>query len=154
MSYTIDILEPVITDPDASLKNLSTAFATLYKKHWEKDMQKKFSGKPFNLNVQALLSGWMSRVMKIFIARDDDSKEIVGFLVGMRYRPMCYESEVFNFIDWYADGYDMEKKLFDFAMNAVKFIGSTEVIIPEELNQRPQGWHEISRDTLIRYERG
>lgn len=154
MSYMVDILEPSMDNIEASANALGVGIGRLYYQHWEEHQKAKFGGKPFNLNIQSLVTGWMNGTFKVFVARDTAATAaIAGFLIGMRYRPMCYEVESFNIIDWYAPHPDMEKALFDYVFQALRILGATELIIPREATQVPPNWKELSRDTIIRYVR-
>lgn len=140
---TYDIFEPG-TDVNASIDSLNTNIGPIYAESWVKDKQPDY-GKPFDMNVAAFVQMWLSNGIKLFVAMED--KKVVGYLIGMVFRPLPYNATVFQVEDWYARGdKEVEQGLFDFAMNAIRFIGCDEILIADRADRKPlvrgNGWKE------------
>lgn len=154
MAAFIDILEPV-ADPSKAVQDLQDAIADLYLEAWEKDLRPTY-GKPFSLNIDAFVSMWFDKGLKLFMAYDEQRKP-VGFLIGMVFRPMPYQASVFQVEAWYArDGEATVKQLFDYAVNAVRFIGCDEIWITDDPSKTPPAlgsWKIKNEFTMHRYVR-
>ena len=124
--YRYDLLEPS-SDANESLDRLTSIFAPLYTKSW---MDKKAAvlGNPrFDMNVNAFAGMWLSKALRIFIAYEDNTP--VGYLMGLAFRPLTHQSSVFHIEDWYAkhDSRVVLCGLFDFAQDALRFMGTDEL---------------------------
>ena len=153
MDYRIDILEPD-SDINVALDDLTREFAPLYTASWVNEKQRIY-GKPFDMNVQTFAQLWFTKALKIFMAWDANGKP-VGYLIGIPFRPLAYNSHVFQIEDWYAGGDRLcEAELFRYMETAVRFMGCDEVWISlGEQEQAPNlsiRWREASRTTQIRY---
>lgn len=140
---TYDILEPG-ADINASIDNLSNTIGVLYAESWATDKEPDYK-KPFNLNFAAFVQMWLNSSLKLFVAREGN--EIKGYLIGMVFRPLPYDASVFQIEDWYAKGdAAIEQGLFDFAINALRFIGCDEILIADRADRKPLirsvGWKE------------
>lgn len=140
MAYRYDILEPT-TDRNKALDDFSAAMGTLYLESWNRDKEPLYH-KPFSLNIAAFAQLWFTQTLKLFIAYDGDKP--VGFLVGMVFRPLPYEANVFQIEDWYGSGIDeVERGLFDFATSAIRFMGCDELWLADRADREPspmKGW--------------
>lgn len=149
--YTYDMLEPT-QDLNESMDMLGRDLADLYAKSWNAD-KKHVYDKQFSLNIQAFAQMWFSKTLRVFMAYD--GRKPVGFLIGIVFRPMPYEASVFQIEDWYTDGdREMERGLFDYAMNAVRFIGCDEIWVAHKADHEvdlPSKWHEQNTFRLHRY---
>ena len=151
--YKCDLLEPV-SDVNESLKELTEELGSLYAESWRVDKQDDY-GKPFSLNAAVFAQLWLSKGLKIFVARDSDDN-MVGLLLGMVFRPLPYEASVFQFEDWYAKpGHEgAVKELFEFAANAVRFIGCDELWVADKADREPPiagRWKETNTYKFHRY---
>ena len=146
-----DILLP---DPDynKALDQLNEALESLYVESWVADKQEAY-GKPFNMNLASFVQMWVNSALKIFLARDNG--KVVGFMVGMVFRPLPYDASVFQVEDWYSKDPAVVKGLFDYAMQAVKFIGCDEIWVADRADREPlvTGWKEANRFMFHRYVR-
>lgn len=130
---TYDILEPS-SDYNASLDGLYKYLGSIYAESWHEDKEGTYN-KPFSLNIAAFARMWFDHALKIFIAMEDG--EVVGFLVGMVFRPLPYEATVFQVEDWYSTREDVVAGLFDYAENAIRFIGCDELWVADRADREP-----------------
>lgn len=154
MTYYYDMLEPS-ENLDQSLEKLGNNLASLYHESWEADKRQNYN-KPFNLNINAFAQMWFNGHLRIFMAYDE-KKEPVGFLIGMAFRPLPYEANVFQIEDWFTR-HDMtvEKGLFEYVEQAIRFIGCDEVWCADKSGRMPpfQRWKEANTFQLRRYLKG
>lgn len=150
---TYDIFEPD-SDYNKALDNLSEQVGSLYAESWAKDKQETY-GKPFNMNIAAFAQMWFNHSLKLLVAKDGDS--VVGFLVGMVFRPLPYDAMVFQVEDWYSSVPEAEKGLFEYMEKAIRFIGCDEIWIADKADRDvPVGsdtWKEANRFLFRRYTR-
>lgn len=151
--YTCELLEPE-RDLNESLENLTKIFAPLYTESWVKEKAKFHGNPPFDMNVGVFANMWFTKAMKIIIAYKDTKP--VGYLIGMVFRPLPYQANVFQVEDWYAaeDNYTVTRQLFDYLLNALKFIGTDEVWVSGSVNDRiPElpGWRKTGETRTERY---
>ena len=144
MSYKYDLLEPA-TDRNKAIDDLTAAIGTLYAESWNRDKEAEYK-RPFALNIAAFTNLWFGGALKLFMAYDDDKP--IGFLVGMVFRPLPYEASVFQVEDWYSAGIsEVEQGLFDCAVNAIRFIGCSEIWVADKIDRNPKamnGWKETN----------
>lgn len=151
----VDILEPDI-DLNKAIDTLGRVLGPMLGKAWE-NKRKAYDDKPFNLNVNVFTQLWINKDMKIFVAYDDnDNNNVVGFLTGTVYRPMQYSARVFQIQDWYTGNRpEVEKALFSFLSEAVKFLGTDEILISntegEGIPNIPGNWKEETVITTRRF---
>lgn len=150
--YTYDLFEPT-NDTDTSLNRLTSEFAPLHVKSWNETKAKRYS-KPYDLNVGAFTAMWMNRTLRVFMAYEDGRP--VGYLTGFVFRPMQYQASVFQVEDWYTgNNSEMEKGLFDYVLNAVRFMGCEEILITNDVDQPQQelghGWKRVMRTMTSRF---
>lgn len=153
MAYYFDILEPT-ENFDESLDALTNALGKLYLESWEAD-KKDIYKRPFNLNIPTFAHLWFSKSLKLFMAYEEGTNNPVGFAIGMVFRPLPYEANVFQFEDWYT-GNDkkMEKELFEYVTNAIRFIGCDEIWVADRADRVPLvsgGWKEANTFMFHRY---
>ena len=150
---TFDILEPT-SNLDESLDKLGRIVGPLYQESWDKTKSTTYGGAPFNLNINAFANMWFAKALKIFVAYDAD-RNPVGFLLGMTFRPLPYESSVFRVEDWYTKGdADIEKQLFEYVSQAVRFIGCDEFWVADGVDRvpaMPAAWKHQNTFPLRRY---
>lgn len=151
----VDILEPDI-DLNKAIDTLGRVLGPMLGKAWE-NKRKAYDDKPFNLNVNVFTQLWINKDMKIFVAYDDNNNNnVVGFLTGTAYRPMQYSARVFQIQDWYTGNRpEVEKALFSFLSEAVKFLGTDEILISntegEGIPNIPGNWKEETVITTRRF---
>lgn len=153
--YSYELLEPE-RDLNESLDNLTKVFAPLYTESWVKEKAKFHGNPPFDMNVGVFANMWFTKAMKVLIAYKDT--EPVGYLIGMVFRPLPYQASVFQVEDWYskADVYVVAQGLFDYLLNALKFIGADELWVSGSNNDRiPElkGWKKTGETRTERYAR-
>lgn len=150
---TYDILEPS-SDYNASLDGLSKYIGKIYAESWAHDKQDTYK-KPFDLNIAAFARMWFNHSLKIFIAMDGG--EVQGFLVGMVFRPLPYEATVFQVEDWYSESESVVRGLFDYAQNAIRFIGCDELWVADRADREPplngKTWNLSNTFRFYRYVR-
>lgn len=151
----VDILEPDI-DLNKAIDTLGRVLGPMLGKAWE-NKRKAYDDKPFNLNVNVFTQLWINKDMKIFVAYDDnDNNNVAGFLTGTAYRPMQYSARVFQIQDWYTgNNPEVEKALFKFLSEAVKFLGTDEILISntegEGIPDIPGNWKQETTITTRRF---
>ena len=149
---TADILEVPEGDKSAALEAMGRAVAPLMAKAWEAD-RKFFGDRPFNLNAQAMAQLWLSGDLKIFVAYDE-KREPVGYLSGVVYRPLQYETRAFAIQSWWAPDGEAKAVLFGTALDAMKFLGVPEAFAVlrdgESLPALPAKWKESGRQMQVR----
>lgn len=127
--YYIEFLEPD-ADLNKALDELGKSIGVLYQEAWDKHKRHLYSDKPFDLNINAFANAWFAKAMKVFVVRDTQTQESIGFLVGTVFRPLPYSASVFQIQEWYVRGADeMGQELFDFVTNAIRIIGCDELWI-------------------------
>ena len=132
--FYVDILEPK-QDPNESSVMLSKIIAPLYQRCWSEE-QEPYYKKSFDLQVQLFLNLWFTGGSKIFIAYEKVTERPLGFLLGILFRPMQFNAHVFQVQEWYSGGRDdMEKELFAYAFNAIRFIGCDEFWVGRPKNK-------------------
>lgn len=131
MEYYTDILEPS-KDLNTAVDQLGTKIGDLYREAWDKHMKANYSDKPFSLNATVFVNMWLSGVIKLFIVYNKADNSPVGFLVGMTFRPMPYEANVFQIEDWYVreEHKDAERCLLDHVVNAIRYMSCDEIWTP------------------------
>ncbi len=148
-----DILMPD-SDYNKALETLSDVLSDIYTESWVKDKQATY-GKPFNMNLATFAQLWFNSALKIFIASDNG--KTVGFMVGMVFRPLPYDASVFQIEDWYSADPTVVKGLFDYAVQAIRFIGCDEIWIADRADREPvinsAIWKEHNRFLFRRYTR-
>jgi len=153
MAYYFDILEPT-ENFDESLDALTKNLGTLYMESWENDKRNIYN-RPFNLNIATFAHLWFSKSLKLFIAYEEGTDKAVGFIIGMVFRPLPYEASVFQFEDWYMGGdKQMEKDMFKYATDAIRFIGCDELWVADRADRMPPiagGWKEENNFQFRRY---
>lgn len=130
---TYDILEPS-SDYNASLDGLSKYIGKIYAESWAHDKQETYK-KPFDLNIAAFARMWFDHSLKIFLAMEGE--EVQGFLVGIVFRPLPYNATVFQVEDWYSESVAVVKGLFEYAQNAIRFIGCDELWVADRADREP-----------------
>ena len=149
---TADILEPPAGDPGQALDDMGRAVAPLMAEAW-KENGKFYGGRTFSLNAPALAQMWVSGDLKIFVAYGDDQKPC-GFLCGLVFRPLQYDSRVFQITDWFGRTPEAERVLFKTALDAMKFLGVSEASAVlrdgERIPDLPARWRETGRQEQVR----
>lgn len=130
---TYDILEPS-SDYNASLDGLSKYLGKIYMDSWNAEKRDVYK-KPFDLNIAAFAQMWFHHSLKVFLAMEGD--EVQGFLVGIVFRPLPYEATVFQVEDWYSESESVVKGLFEYAQNAIRFIGCDELWVADKADREP-----------------
>ena len=152
MAAFVDILDPVDNPADA-VERLRSAIADIYQEAWDKQLKPTYK-RNFSLNVHIFAQLWYQKALKVFIAYDTQ-RNPVGFLIGTVYRPLSYDASVFQVETWYArDGEETKNQLFEYASNALRFIGCDEVLVmdtPEDTVPLMPKWKESHRFTMHRY---
>lgn len=142
MGYYIDLLEPN-KDLNVALDNLGNNLAVLYQECWDKNQRQFYGDKPFDLAINTFASMWFHGDMKLFMVYDDSNKPI-GFLTGVKFRPMSYDAQVFQIHEWYVRGdAAIEQALFDHVVSAIRILGCQEIwcgVHPENPTPRVKGW--------------
>lgn len=118
-----DILNPEQGSEEA-IQNLANTLGEILVKAWDKDGKDTY-GKPFNLNVVALIQTWLSGSLKVFVAYDNDKP--VGFALGINFRPMQFTCNVLSIDTFYAETEEAERGLLAYISDAVRFLGVEEV---------------------------
>lgn len=132
-----DLLEPE-SDLNVSLDMLTSVFAPIYTEHWLQ-VEAPLRGNPtFSMNVNAFAQMWFSKVLRIFVAYGDD-KKLAGYLLGMSFRPLTYQANIFQVEEWYARDNNQEvvKGLFEYTQSALRFIGADELWISHNESVMP-----------------
>lgn len=149
-----DILEPT-DDRDASLSRLVAELAPLYSESWYKDKAERMGNPPYDMNVGVFVNMWFSKIMKIFIAYDDADKP-VGYLLGLAFRPLTHNRQIFQIEDWYMKKGN-ETGIFDYVYNALKFMGVDQIQVshaPQQPYPRPpQNWVEGEASYIDQWKR-
>ena len=96
---------------------------------------------------------WLSGDLKIFVAYDE-RQEPVGYLSGVVYRPLQYETRAFAIQSWWAPDDEAKAVLFGTALDAMKFLGVPEAFAVlrdgESLPALPAKWKESGRQSQVR----
>ena len=135
---TADILEVPEGDKSAALEAMGRAVAPLMAKAWESD-RKFFGDRPFSLNAQAMAQLWLSGDLKLFVAYDE-RQEPVGYLSGVVYRPLQYETRAFAIQSWWSP--TDEAKGVPEAFAVLRY--------GESLPALPPKWKESGRQSQVR----
>ena len=117
---TADILEPPAGDPGQALDDMGKAVAPLMAEAW-KENGRFYGGRPFSLNAPALAQMWVSGDLKIFVAYDEEQKPC-GYLAGLVFRPLQFDSRIFQITEWFGRTPEAERVLFQTALGAMKFL--------------------------------
>ncbi len=153
MAVTYDILEPT-KDFDSAVERLNSVAGKLYAESWARQHEPIYH-KPFALDAQSFVSMWMNRGLKVLVAYDE-KQEPVGYLLGIVFRPMTYDSSIFMVEDWYVrdNRTDVLDGLFGYMEQAIKFIGCEEVRITTSKTDRVprlSGWKPDAEFIMTRY---
>lgn len=152
MSYSYDMLEPN-DDLNVALDELTKVFAPLYAENWVKNKAKERGNPPFDMNVNVFAQMWFRKALRIFMAYDDEAGKPVGYLIGIAFRPLQYQSNIFQVEDWYGTN-DVVTGLFDYTKQAMRFMGTDELWISHDATQwypAPQDWHKGADTVISRY---
>lgn len=159
MSYYVDILEPD-KDLNKAVDQLANTLGVLYRRSWDEDKRAAYNDKPFNLNIGAFTQMWTMGTIKIFVAYKRSDNKPIGFLVGMTFRPLPYDANVFQIEDWFVDKdcrEEAEPMLFSHAVQAVRYIGCNEIWSSANTEGRaPElpGWKVANCFNRYRYMKG
>jgi len=149
---TADILEPPAGDPGQALDDMGKAVAPLMAEAW-KENGKFYGSRPFSLNAPALAQMWVSGDLKIFVAYDEESKPC-GYLAGLVFRPLQFDSRIFQITEWFGRTPEAERVLFQTALGAMKFLGVSEAVAVlregESVPELPARWREAGRQAQVR----
>lgn len=155
MNIYCDIFEPS-NDANESLERLAKEFSGLYGKAWDKDKRGHYEGRKFDPNIPAIARMWLDKSLKIFMAYDRDTNTPVGYLMGIVFRPLPYQANVFQIDDWFHDGnIAVGAALFDYAKQAMRFIGCDEIWITDFASRIPDltdgSWGLGNEFVMMRY---
>lgn len=138
-----DLLEPS-GDKDESINRLVQQLAPLYSESWYKEKAETQGNPQFDMNIAVFVNMWLSKAMRVFMAYDDNGNP-VGYLLGMAFRPLTHNVQIFQIEDWYVKDAAPDG-LFDYVYGALKFMGVDEIQVshsPQEPYPRPpQNWIE------------
>lgn len=123
-----DILE-TSADPNASVEALTKTFSPLYTAAWTKEKAPQ-RGVVFDLNIGAFVNLWLAKILRIFVAYDDNNV-LQGYLLGIMYRPMTYNAQAFQIIDWYMAEGQSSHGLFDYVYSVLPVMGVDEIEIEQ-----------------------
>lgn len=121
-----ELLEPN-ADPNASIDLLVRVFSPLYTESWTRE-KAPARGISFDLNVGAFVNLWLSKALRIFIAYND-SNQPAGYLLGMLYRPLTHNVNVFQIEDWYMKDGHNTRELFEHVYSVMPYMGVDELQI-------------------------
>lgn len=149
-----ELLEPS-ADPNASFDKLTRVFSPLYTESWTRD-KAPARGIAFDLNVGAFANLWLSKTLRIFIAYDDNSQPI-GYLIGILYRPLTHNVNVFQIEDWYIKDGQSSHGMFEHVYSVMPYMGVDEIQIQhraEEYFTPPEGkWQKVSTVTTYNFKK-
>lgn len=158
MSYKCMILAPG-ADAEKALQKLTDEFSQLYGESWERDKKQVHDGKQYSVNIQALFDLWFRGALKIFLCVNG-AGEKAGYLMGMQFRPLTHNSNVFQVEDWYARGVRAEtrdeivEQMFDFLKESLDIMSVDELWISHGDNETYpvfNGWKESGGTMTDRY---
>lgn len=147
------------SDPEQSLEKLTREFSELYRDSWERDKKAAHGNKPFSVNIQALFDLWFRGALKIFICKNDAGEQ-AGYLIGMQFRPLNHNTNVFQVEDWYAMGERPRIKdgiieaLFDYLKTSLDIMGAEELWVShgeDEVYPVLDGWKDSGGTMIDRY---
>lgn len=98
-------------DIDAGVKIIHDEVLPLLQKSWEV-YGKPVYEKDFSLHVEAFMNLWVMGNLVMVIAYNDN-KEAVGVLIGLRFIPMYFHSNVLQVETCYSDDAEVVDKLYD-----------------------------------------
>lgn len=113
---------------DKAVKFLLEELMPLYEEYWQKFGQAVY-GKEFDITVQTvqdLILAWQGGGLAIFTVRDDSNK-LTGFLMGVCFKPLVFQGNVFQIEKWYAPDPEAEEALFDEMNKVLPFMNIDEV---------------------------
>lgn len=151
----VDILEPDL-DLNKAMDALGRVLNPTLHKAWEAK-RKSYEDKPFDFNVAVFTQLWLQKDLKVFIAYDENNgNEVLGFMTGLVYRPIQYNARVFQVQDWYTgDNIEVEKALFKYLTEAVKFLGADEILVSnsdgDSFPEIPGNWKLATTSRTKRY---
>ena len=139
--YYFDLLQPT-ENLDKAMNDLGNTLGVLYQEMWSKYGSKHHDDKPFELNIQAFSSMWFNGSITLFVAYEVGTNKPVGFATGTSFRPMAYNSNVFQVHDWYISDTSAVKDLFDYITGAIRILKCDELWCREytELPVVLDGW--------------
>lgn len=140
-------------DPPRNTEKAATLFRDtiipLLHRYWE-ERGAKLYGAPFNLNIVPLMQTWMGNNLVLVIAYDDDKP--VGFMFGVKFVPMLYNSVVLQSEIFYGETSEIEEGMFKYLGTIVPFMNVNELwlsVPPGAFTM--SGWHQKGEFKLSRY---
>ncbi len=155
MAIYCDIVEPG-NDLNVALQKLSSEFAAMYGECWEKEKKAHYK-KAYSPNIGAIARMWFEKTMKLFFAYDSQTNKPVGYMIGLVFRPLPYESTVFRIEDCYGSP-EAKQALYAYMKQAVRFLGVDEMWVTDAPNLIPDlsdtSWRRDGEFIMHRYIKG
>lgn len=121
----------------------------LLHKYWEKRGEKLYDA-PFHLNVVPLVQTWMGNSLVLVVAYDDGKP--VGFLFGVKFVPMLYNSVVLQTEIFYGETKDIETGMVTYLSTIIPFMNVNELWVnAAQETFTLSGWHRKGEIKLSRF---
>lgn len=114
--------------PEDLQKFIIDDFGPLLDKYW-KTYGEELYGKPINFEMSTFIHGWLSQAAFLLIAYENE--KAVGFVIGMKFRPIFYQAHILQLERWYADRDDVVTGMFEYINNILDILGTDEVYVTE-----------------------
>ena len=121
----------------------------LLHKYWDERGEKLY-GAPFSLNIVPLVQTWMGNNLVLVVAYDNDQP--VGFLFGVKFVPMLYNSVVLQTEIFYGQTREIEEGMVKYLSTILQFMNVNELWVNTAQGAFALGkWHQKGDFKLSRY---
>jgi hypothetical protein len=117
-------------DIETGVRLIHDEVLPLLQKAWDK-MGKPTYEKDFNLHVEAFMNLWVTGNLVMVIAYNDN-KEAVGLLIGLRFIPMYFHSNVLQVETCFSEDDEVTDKIYDYICSIGSILNIDEVWVQND----------------------
>lgn len=121
------VVKNVPKDAAAMEKFVIDEFGPLIETYWD-TYGKALYGKPIAFDMNTFVMAWVGGSVFLLMVYDEDG-EAVGFMVGMKFRPIFYETHILQIERWYGPDEEVVDGMFDYVNKIVDIMGVHEVYV-------------------------
>lgn len=140
-------------EPDQKLSDCAPIVATqilpLMQLYWKERGENVYK-QPFMFNVEAFINQFWAGCFTIVVAYEEDTP--VGFLLGIKFVPMCFRRNVIQIEEIYGPSPEIEKGMLEYLCNILKFQDLKELWV-QNIPGVELPWNKLGTITTTRYAR-
>lgn len=148
MAITYKYIDPP-REPNDAVVVMRDTLMPLIQEYWD-TKGKSVYGRDLQFNVLTFIQMWSMGSMVVVIAYEDDKP--VGFLLGVRFVPLMYDSVAVQTEVCYGKRAEIEQGLFQYLTTIIHFMNINEVWVNSEaLSDVTLEWPKHNTFTTTRY---